>query len=114
MSSKKWLALAAWAILPLAAAAQEKHSSASQGSAAISGGSMGYQSAFADYRPFNEEAAMPDKLWRAANDEMGSLGGHAGHIKDVPAATPSVSRQEPAAVRQSSGMDHHKHHGGGH
>jgi hypothetical protein len=35
-----------------------------------------YDSAFAGYRPWKEEE--PGR-WREANDEMGRLGGHAGH-----------------------------------
>lgn len=112
MSSKKWLALAAWALLPFAATAQEKHSSATPAPAAASARALDYQSAFSDYRSFNEEDATPDKLWRPANDEMGTLGGHAGHMKVAPAVT--TSRNEPPAVQPSGGRDHSKHHGGSH
>ena len=115
MSSRKWLALAAWALLPLAATAQEKHSPIAPRTAASLGGSVEYQSAFADYRAFTEEGATPDKQWRSANQEMGKLGGHAGHIKDAPAVTPIASSEEPpAAAKQSRGMNHDHHHGGGH
>ena len=48
-----------------------------------------YQSAFERYRPSSELQEMPDKRWRAANDEMERLGGHMGHIKDEPAAAPA-------------------------
>ena len=48
-----------------------------------------YQSAFERYRPPPEPQETPDKLWRAANDEMGKLGGHMGHIKDEPPAAPA-------------------------
>jgi len=115
MSSRKWLALAAWALLPLAATAQEKHSSSTTpGTAAVSGSTLEYRSVFADYRAFHEEKATPDKLWRSANEEMGILGGHAGHMKDAVGATPTVSKQEPAAAAQSGAMNHGKHHGGAH
>lgn len=39
-----------------------------------------YQSAFADYRPFQDETVQD---WRESNDEMGRLRGHMGHL-DVP------------------------------
>lgn len=45
-----------------------------------------YKSAFADYRPALEEKETPVQLWRLANDEMGRLKGHAGQLKDAPAA----------------------------
>lgn len=114
MSFKQWLVLAAWALLPLAAA-QEKHSPITPRTAASSGGSMEYQSAFADYRAFTEEGATPDKQWRSANEEMGKLGGHAGHMKDASAVTPASSGEgPPAAAKQSGAMNHDHHHGGGH
>ena len=43
-----------------------------------------YRSAFAEYRPQQQIELRP---WREVNDEMGSVGGHAGHIKEsAPAA----------------------------
>jgi len=36
-----------------------------------------YRSAFEGYRPLIDEPMRP---WRDANDEMGRLGGHIGHI----------------------------------
>lgn len=113
MSSNKWLALAAWALLPVAASAQQDHSSPSPSQPAVSSSTLGYQSAFADYRPFEEDTPTPDKVWRAANEEMGVLGGHAGHMKDAAVVNPSAaSAPDRAAVRQSGSMDHSKHHGG--
>jgi hypothetical protein len=55
-----------------------------------------YESAFREYRPATEEKTTPVQVWRNANDEMGRLKGHAGHLKDVP----------PAA----SGNTHEAHH----
>ena len=45
-----------------------------------------YESAFADYRPWN--AAPETVRWRESNDATRELRGHAGHVK--PAATPPV------------------------
>ena len=39
----------------------------------------GYESAFADYRPFNPEEPLKD--WRASNDEVRAAGGHVGILK---------------------------------
>jgi hypothetical protein len=113
MSSMKWLALAAWAMLPLAATAQQEHSSHTVSQPAASGGPVQYQSAFEDYRPFQEEGPTPDKVWRQFNEEMEMLGGHAGHMKDPPPVLPGASRHERTAVRQSSEPDHSQHQGGG-
>lgn len=49
------------------------------------------ESAFAGYRRFRDE---PLADWRAGNDEMRGLGGHAGHIRD---AAPPASRTPPPA-----------------
>lgn len=48
--------------------------------------SKAYQSAFADYRPIQDETVQD---WRASNDEMGRLRGHMGHL-DVPPAGQAV------------------------
>ncbi|MES2832362.1 MAG: hypothetical protein V4695_10250 [Pseudomonadota bacterium] len=45
--------------------------------------SMTYDSAFADYRPMQEIKMVPTlEDWRAANDTVGRMGGHAGVLKD--------------------------------
>ncbi len=49
------------------------------------------ESAFAGYRSFRDE---PLADWRAVNDEMRTLGGHAGHIRERAAP---ADRTEPAA-----------------
>ena len=49
------------------------------------------ESAFAGYRSFRDE---PLADWRAVNDEMRALGGHAGHIR---AAAPPADRAPPPA-----------------
>lgn len=52
------------------------------------------ESAFAGYRSFRDE---PLADWRAVNDEMRALGGHAGHIRD--AAEPTDRTPAPAGER---------------
>jgi Cu(I)/Ag(I) efflux system protein CusF len=56
-----------------------------------------YKSAFDNYQPWREITDAPGQNWRAANDEMGRLGGHAGQLRDAPSAqiTPSVQPAEP-------------------
>lgn len=71
-----------------------------------------YRSAFDGYRPWSTE---PLRDWREVNDEVGRLGGHAGHLRGslapaiarpsdgrsppAPAAAPSTSTPSPPAHR---------------
>jgi hypothetical protein len=48
----------------------------------VSGPPPQTESAFAGYRSLRDE---PPADWRAVNDEVRGLGGHAGHIRDAPA-----------------------------
>jgi hypothetical protein len=104
MLSRKWLALAAWVSLPLAATAQHDPASSLPEHAKTHIGTLSYESVFDHYRALGEESETPDLAWRAANDDMASLGGHAGHMKNTPA--PAVPSQRPA---QDEGMDHGAH-----
>ncbi|WP_334188599.1 hypothetical protein [Noviherbaspirillum sp.] len=56
-----------------------------------------YESVFDNYRTSAGESD-PARAWRPANDEMGKLGGHAGHMKEA-----SVPQEANDAV-------HAKHH----
>jgi hypothetical protein len=40
---------------------------------------LAYQSAFDGYMPSNQAAPAPDKVWMAANEKVGSAGGHGAH-----------------------------------
>jgi hypothetical protein len=53
-------------------------------------------SAFAGYRSFRDE---PLADWRAVNDEMRTLGGHAGHVRD--GAVPGERTPPPADDRSA-------------
>ncbi|MGH8682597.1 MAG: hypothetical protein ACREVS_20750 [Burkholderiales bacterium] len=64
------------------------------------------ESAFAGYRGYRDE---PLADWRAVNDEMRALGGHAGHIRDAaPAdrALPAGDRATPKPAAASPGEKH--------
>jgi len=54
-----------------------------------------YESPFKDYRPYVDQEAG---RWRESNDEMGRLGGHAGHSQ-----TRSGSPAKPAAKPPAPG-----------
>lgn len=51
-----------------------------------------YESAFKDYRPYREAEVA---RWREANEEMGRLGGHQGHLPQ--AAGTAKPGPKPAA-----------------
>lgn len=60
---------------------------------ATEGAGSKYRSPFAGYRPFTPQE--PQKGWRAANDEVHEIGGHAGLLKgakDDAAQTPRVRK----------------------
>jgi hypothetical protein len=65
-------------------------------------------SAFAGYRGFREE---PPADWRAVNDAVRGLGGHAGHIRDeAPAAgraPPPAAAPKPAAALDAGAKHAH-------
>lgn len=104
MSLAHWLTAAALASLPFAAATQEKQHQADPTDANATVPASAYESAFKNYHAADDEQEPPDKAWRAANDEVGKLGGHAGHIKGESITSPSP---KPAQAMPS---DHRKHH----
>ncbi len=63
-----------------------------------------YSSAFHAYQSISEPAQTPGKVWRAANETVGALKGHAGHMK-TPA---SADGDSPAPVTPSGHQ--HGHH----
>ena len=105
-----WLAAAALAMAPLAAsagqAAQQATQQADPADPDARVPASGYASAFSGYLSAPEEQAPPDTVWRAANDEMGRLKGHAGHIKDDAVSPPAAENATPA----DHGTDHGHHH----
>ena len=71
---------------------------------AASGPGVVYHSVFGDSGSVKDEAPIP---WRAANDEMGRLGGHAHHAvaEPDPAAAPPTPGADPAPGQPAS----HRH-----
>lgn len=57
-----------------------------------------YVSAFTDYRAWREPTLIP---WKRANEEVGRLGGHAGHLRGdaTPAAKDEAPSDRPAEKR---------------
>ncbi len=103
-----WLVTALLA-LPVAAFAQTDPANP-----AVSAPELRYQSAFSDYKPWQD---LKPGNWRALNDALGStpVSGHGGHG----AAPVAASAAGPAPVRPASvqplpaaGQDSHHMHGG--
>lgn len=64
-----------------------------------------FESTFAGYVPFQEHTAG---RWRELNDEMGRVGGHAGHLKSAPAVTSESSTESGSTT--PGAVDHGAHH----
>jgi hypothetical protein len=99
MSFTHWLA--ALALLPLAVTAQEKQQPLDPWNANAPVPASTYESPFKNYKAAADEPESPEKTWRAANEEMGRLGGHAGQMKVEASAS---------APGQVSPRNHGKHH----
>jgi len=102
-----WLAVAALAGLPLAAAAQPRPQGANPADIHAQVAPPSYTSAFSGYRPLAAPQEAPDRLWRRANREMQELGGHAGHMKQP------APESGPAAPAGDAPPGHTHHHAGG-
>jgi len=101
------LAPAAALCLPLLALAQAGRADPADAKAPAP--ALRYQSAFADYKPW-QDAKTGD--WRALNDALratGAGGGHAGHT--MPAASPAAA-SAPAHKASAPSHDGHHMHGG--
>jgi hypothetical protein len=122
MHYRQWTALWAMAALPAAVMAQQHQPhqpTPDVTNPAAPTAPLHYESVFSAYRASFEEDTSPDTVWRSVNDEMGKLGGHAGHMKasadnKIP---PSRGSAENAKVDNKAGAhpvgklgDHSKHH----
>lgn len=105
MSRKFQLAIGISAVLPLFAAAQLPNVDAA---APDSGGlPISYRSAFAGYQPMQEPAEPSIERWRALNDEVARVGGHAGAIKDDASPENGAGGKEDAS--SPARMPQHQH-----
>jgi hypothetical protein len=85
---------------------------AAQATAASGTGPSEYRSAFQDYRPFKDQ---PPASWRAVNDEVARVGGHAGALKGGASMPPPGSVEErpgtpPARAPGSTAPPSHPAH----
>jgi hypothetical protein len=110
MLKKQWFALGACAALPFAVLAEQKHPAYNPTDVHAPVIVVPYESAFKGFRTASDDEPSPDKAWRSANDEMGKLGGHAGHMKAEQAQPATSSAVKSAPARPDSAVDHSKHH----
>lgn len=64
-----------------------------------------YRSAFDGYEGWRDG---PKASWRDANDAVGRLGGHMGHLEEAPAGERPAGEQAPTG--QTPGDAQHQHH----
>jgi hypothetical protein len=108
MSFSFWPRAAALALLPAAAFAQQGQAvGPADANAPVP--ASGYVSAFANYLSAPDRQASPDAFWRAANEEVGPNGPHAGQM-----AMPGPKAQPPAVQPGPVQPDLHAGHGAGH
>ncbi|WP_132260305.1 hypothetical protein [Paucimonas lemoignei] len=119
MKARQYLALGLLVALPLAASAQNTAQGASHQrsplDASTTASGPAYVSAFRNYQVASDEETTPDKVWRNANDAVGKLGGHAGHIQGnadtAPATQPKSAAKDARALSQTTPMTtQHGHH----
>lgn len=106
MFYQKWLAVAVILVTPMTTSAQSNPPEKTETTAAA----PTYQSAFTNYQGFTEDEETPDTKWRAVNEEMAQLGGHAGHLKGGSTGLSSDSEQPKPDAKSDKAVDHSKHH----
>lgn len=107
-----YLSACALAVLPLLGAAQAQPVTDPADAKAVAG-SVRYESAFEGYRSMAEEVDAPHLGWRAANDEVGRIGGHAGYMRSATAGNRAIRQpQENRAAQNDTASDsgHSGHH----
>ena len=87
------LAIAALATFPLTGLAAQDNEMLDASNPSAEVVVAPYESAFEGYRSWQDIKLSPVQGWRAANDEMARVGGHAGQIKDVPDAAASTTQK---------------------
>lgn len=104
MSFSHWISVAALAVLPLAATAQQPQRQPNPADANAFVPTSTYVSAFKNHHAGTDELASPDKLWRAANEEVQTEGGHAGY--EMPSAPGRQSQPQPATPKAAPHAGH--------
>lgn len=104
MSPDRWTAILILLSAPFAVAAQEVARTSDPADPAAAIAPARYESAFCNYRPLAETDESPAQAWRAANDEVGRLGGHQGHMAATGTKVENAGRA--SSGQAGRGMDH--------
>lgn len=96
-------------LLPAFASAENARLARDPSDPADKGSIPAYQSAFAAYQPLQESSDVPETHWRALNEEVARVGGHAGVLKD-PAPSRAAASATTAAPASGQHQMHHEHH----
>ncbi len=100
------MAIATLVTAPIAVTAQEKPPTIDPAAPTAATSSYHYESVFSRYQPMLETEDIPEKTWRAANDEMGKLGGHTGHAKATAPLPPTQYGNPSSSSHANHNMDH--------
>jgi len=88
------LSIARFALAALVAGSAAAQAPARPDPADPKAGARAYESAFKGYRPYNDPELV---RWREANEEMGRLNGHIGHVPgSVPPHGGTAAAKPPA------------------
>jgi hypothetical protein len=109
MSVVHWMAVAIITIIPWAVSARDKTQDTDPASVTAPATPAGYQSAFAGYQALQEISEPTPENWRSVNDEVGQVGGHAGHIKEA-TPLPQTAPRNQAPKQESRPVDQHMQH----
>lgn len=125
MLQLSWLALAAIALAPAAHAASGASPTTDPSQPSAPTTVFQYESVIKTYQTAPQDDATPGQTWRAANEEVGRIGGHAGYMKahdastyaghSTPAAsqskaTPPAQAAKPTASGNGKDGGHHGMH----
>lgn len=69
-----------------------------------------YRSAFDGYLPHQNGIAPSLENWRAANELVGSLGGHGGHLDAESPSLDHSAHQQPKTPEARPAPEHGEHH----
>lgn len=108
MSLSYWSGVAALALLPLAAMAQQgRPAGPADPDAPVPAPT--YLSVFTQYQPATEPRATPDQAWRTANEAVAGRDAHAGHgpMPATPVGDAVPSSAAPADPHAGHGSHHH-------
>lgn len=116
MSIAYYVSIFVFIAMPMTVAAQA-HSSVGPAEAAAAVLPYGYNSAFQDYRPMVDSGDAPETVWRAANEQVGRIGGHAGIMRSAQDAEASAAASKDGAAEWlpfTPHSGHGAHHGSHH